>query len=238
MSSRKIRALVSELLGSFTIATAVVGSGILAQNMTDDKAVMLIINTIGTVFGLAIAISIFSQVGLAHFNPIVTLWTFSRGKQTLVESLQLGKQTLVESLQLIVFQVFGFVIGVGLTNYTFGGDSYQQATQVRAGTGLLISEVVASAGLIFVLTAVTRSDLRGGPQVWVPLWLGGAMLFAPSGAFANPAFTFARSLTDSFTGIASSSVFGFIIAELVGLVLGGLLVMYVFQMKFKKPKVS
>ena len=87
MSNRKIRALVSELLGSFTIASAVIGSGIMAQNMTDDKAVMLIINTIGTVFGLAIAIAIFSQVGLAHFNPIVTLWTFPRGKQTLVESL-------------------------------------------------------------------------------------------------------------------------------------------------------
>jgi arsenate reductase len=187
----------------------------------------LIINTIGTVFGLAIAISIFSQVGLAHFNPIVTLWTFSR-----------GKQTLVESLQLIVFQVLGFLIGVGLINYTFGGDSFQQATQVRAGNGQLVAEVIASAGLIFVLTAVTRSDLRGGPQVWVPIWLGVAMLFTSSGAFANPAFTFARSLTDSFTGIASSSVLGFIIAEFVGLVIGGLLVMYVFQMKFKKPKVS
>jgi len=227
MSSKKVRTLVSEFLGSFTIASAVVGSGIMAQNMTDDRAVMLLINTVGTVFGLAIAISIFSQVGLAHFNPIVTLWTFSR-----------GKQTLVESLQLIVFQVLGFVAGVAVTNYTFGGDSFQQATQVRAGTGQLIAEVIASAGLIFVLTAVTRSDLRGGPQVWVPIWLGVAMLFTSSGAFANPAFTFARSLTDSFTGIASSSVFGFIIAEFVGLVIGGLLVMYVFQMKFKKPKLS
>lgn len=227
MSSKKVRVLISELLGSFTIAVAVVGSGIMAQNMTDDRAVMLIINTIGTVFGLAIAISIFSQVGLAHFNPIVTLWTFSR-----------GKQTLVESIQLIVFQALGFVIGVAVINYTFGGDSFQQATQVRAGTGQLIAEVIASAGLIFVLTAVTRSDLRGGPQVWVPIWLGVAMLFTSSGAFANPAFTFARSLTDSFTGIASSSVLGFIIAEFVGLVIGGLLVMYVFQMKFKKPKVS
>ncbi len=227
MSSKKVRTLVSEFLGSFTIASAVVGSGIMAQNMTNDRAVMLLINTVGTVFGLAIAISIFSQVGLAHFNPIVTLWTFSR-----------GKQTLVESLQLIVFQVLGFVAGVAVTNYTFGGDSFQQATQVRAGTGQLIAEVIASAGLIFVLTAVTRSDLRGGPQVWVPIWLGVAMLFTSSGAFANPAFTFARSLTDSFTGIASSSVFGFIIAEFVGLVIGGLLVMYVFQMKFKKPKVS
>lgn len=227
MSSRKVRALVSELLGSFTIASAVIGSGIMAQNMTDDKAVMLVINTIGTVFGLAIAISIFSQVGLAHFNPIVTLWTYSR-----------GKQTLVESLQLIVFQVLGFVIGVAITNYTFGGDSFQQAAQVRSGTGQLIGEVIASAGLIFVLTAVTRSDLRGGPQVWVPIWLGGAMLFTSSSSFANPAFTYARSLTDSFAGIASSSVFGFIVAELIGLVIGGLLVMYVFQMKFKKPKVS
>lgn len=227
MSSKKVRILVSELLGSFTIASAVVGSGIMAQNMTDDRAVMLLINTIGTVFGLAIAISIFSQVGLAHFNPIVTLWTFSR-----------GKQTLVESLQLIVFQVLGFVTGVAVTNYTFGGDSFQQATQVRAGTGQFIAEVIASAGLIFVLTAVTRSDLRGGPQVWVPIWLGVAMLFTSSGAFANPAFTFARSLSDSFTGIASSSVFGFIIAEFVGLVIGGLLVMYVFQMKFKTPKIQ
>ena len=227
MSSRKVRALVSELLGSFTIAGAVIGSGIMAQNLSDDRAIMLIINAIGTVFGLAIAIAIFSQVGLAHFNPIVTLWTFSR-----------GKQTLVESLQLIVFQVLGFVMGVAVTNFAFGGDSFQQATQVRAGTGQLIAEVIASAGLIFVLTAVTRSDLRGGPQVWVPIWLGVAMLFTSSGAFANPAFTFARSLTDSFTGIASSSVLGFIIAEFVGLVIGGLLVMYVFQMKFKKPKVS
>jgi glycerol uptake facilitator-like aquaporin len=80
--------------------------------------------------------------------------------------------------------------------------------------------------------------VRGGPQVWVPIWIGGAMLFTSSTSFANPALTFARSLTDSFTGIASSSVLGFIIAQLVGLVIGGLLVMYVFQMKFKKPKVS
>ena len=227
MSSKKVRALVSELLGSFTIAAAVIGSGFMAQNMTDDKAIMLIINTIGTVFGLAIAIAIFSQVGLAHFNPIVTLWSFSR-----------GKLTLVESLQFIIFQVLGFVTGVAVTNYTFGGDSFQQSVQVRAGTGQLIGEVIASAGLIFVLTAVTRSDVRGGPQVWVPIWLGGAMLFTSSGSFANPAFTYARSLSDSFAGIASSSVFGFIVAELVGLVIGGLLVMYVFQMKFKKPKVS
>jgi glycerol uptake facilitator-like aquaporin len=227
MSSRKVRALISELLGSFTIAAAVVGSGIMAQNLTDDLAVMLIINTIGTVFGLAIAIAIFSQVGVAHFNPIVTLWTFSR-----------GKQTLVESLQLIVFQVLGFVAGVTVTNYTFGGDSFQQAVQVRAGTGLFIGEVIASAGLIFVLTAVTRSDVRGGPQVWIPIWIGAAMLFTSSTSFANPAFTFARSLTDSFAGIASSSVFGFIIAELIGLLVGGLLVMHVFQMKFKKPKLS
>jgi len=227
MSSRKVRALVSELLGSFTIAAAVIGSGIMAQNLSDDRAIMLLINAIGTVFGLAIAIAIFSQVGLAHFNPIVTLWTFSR-----------GKQSLVESLQLIVFQVLGFVIGVAVTNFAFGGDSFQQATRVRAGTGQFIGEVIASAGLIFVLTAVTRSDVRGGPQVWVPIWIGGAMLFSSSTSFANPALTFARSLTDSFTGIASSSVLGFIIAQLVGLVIGGLLVMYVFQMKFKKPKVS
>lgn len=227
MASRKVRGLFSEYLGSFTLASAVIGSGIMAQNLTDDRAVMLVINVIGTVFGLAIAISIFSQIGVAHFNPIVSLWALSR-----------GKITFAETLQLILFQILGVVSGVAIINFSFGGDSFQQATQVRSGTGQLIGEVIASAGLIFVLNAVTRSDVRGGPQVWVPLWIGAAMLFTSSTSFANPALTFARSLTNSFTGISPDSVIGFVLAQLVGLIIGGLLVMYVFQMKFKRPKVS
>ena len=227
MASKKVRSLVSEYLGSFTLGVAVIGSGLMAQSLTDDRALMLVINVIGTVFGLAIAISIFSQIGPGHFNPIVSLWTFSR-----------GKITFAETLQLILFQILGFITSVSVINFSFGGDSFQESTQARVGTGQLIGEVIASAGLIFVLNAVNRSDVRGGPQVWLPIWIGAAMFFTPSTSFANPAFTFARSLTDSFTGIAQSSVFGFIVAELIGLVLGGLLVMYVFQMKFKKPKVS
>jgi len=227
MSSKKARALVSEFLGSATLALAVIGSGIMAQNLTDDRAVMLLINAIGTMLGLALAISIFSQIGVAHFNPLVSLWALSR-----------GKLTFAETIQLILFQIIGFVVGTGITNFSFGGDSFQQATQVRSGTGQLIGEVIASAGLIFVLTAVNRSDVRGGPQVWVPIWIGAAMLFTSSTSFANPALTFARSLTNSFTGISPESVIGFVLVQLVGLVIGGLLVMYVYQMKFKKPKVS
>ena len=227
MASKKARALVSEFLGSTTLAMAVIGSGIMAQNLTEDRAVMLLINAIGTMLGLALAISIFSQIGVAHFNPLVSLWAFSR-----------GKITFAETIQLILFQILGFVTGVGITNFSFGGDSFQQATQVRSGTGQLIGEVIASAGLIFVLTAVNRSDVRGGPQVWVPIWIGGAMLFTSSTSFANPALTFARSLTNSFTGISPDSVIGFVLVQLIGLVIGGLLVMYVYQMKFKKPKVS
>jgi len=227
MASKKARALVSEFLGSVTLAMAVIGSGIMAQNLTEDRAVMLLINAIGTMLGLALAISIFSQIGVAHFNPLVSLWAFSR-----------GKLTFAETIQLILFQIIGFVAGVGITNFSFGGDSFQQATQVRSGTGQLIGEVIASAGLIFVLTAVNRSDVRGGPQVWVPIWIGAAMLFTSSTSFANPALTFARSLTNSFTGISPESVIGFVLVQLVGLVIGGLLVMYVYQMKFKKPKVS
>lgn len=227
MASKKVRALVSEFLGSATLAMAVIGSGIMAQNLTEDRAVMLLINAIGTMLGLALAISIFSQIGVAHFNPLVSLWAFSR-----------GKLTFAETIQFILFQILGFVVGVGITNFSFGGDSIQQATQVRSGTGQLIGEVIASAGLIFVLTAVNRSDVRGGPQVWVPIWIGAAMLFTSSTSFANPALTFARSLTNSFTGISPESVIGFVLAQLLGLVIGGLLVMYVYQMKFKKPKVS
>jgi glycerol uptake facilitator-like aquaporin len=227
MASKKARALVSEFLGSATLAMAVIGSGIMAQNLTEDRAVMLLINAIGTMLGLALAISIFSQIGVAHFNPLVSLWAFSR-----------GKITFAETIQLILFQILGFVTGVGITNFSFGGDSFQQATQVRSGTGQLIGEVIASAGLIFVLTAVNRSDVRGGPQVWVPIWIGAAMLFTSSTSFANPALTFARSLTNSFTGISPDSVIGFVLVQLIGLVIGGLLVMYVYQMKFKKPKVS
>lgn len=227
MASKKARALVSEFLGSTILAMAVIGSGIMAQNLTKDRAVMLLINAIGTMLGLALAISIFSQIGVAHFNPLVSLWAFSR-----------GKITFAETIQLILFQILGFVTGVGITNFSFGGDSFQQATQVRSGTGQLIGEVIASAGLIFVLTAVNRSDVRGGPQVWVPIWIGAAMLFTSSTSFANPALTFARSLTNSFTGISPDSVIGFVLVQLIGLVIGGLLVMYVYQMKFKKPKVS
>lgn len=227
MASKKVRGLVSEYLGSFTLAVAVIGSGIMAQNLTEDRAVMLLINVIGTLLGLAIAISIFSQIGVAHLNPLVSLWAFSR-----------GKITFAETLQLILLQILGFLTGVGITNFSFGGDSFQQATQERAGNGQLIGEVIASAGLIFVLNAVNRSDVRGGPQVWVPIWIGAAMLFTSSTSFANPALTFARSLTDSFTGISPDSVIGFVLAQLVGLVIGGLLVMYVYQMRFKKPKVS
>lgn len=227
MASKKARALVSEFLGSATLAMAVIGSGIMAQNLTEDRAVMLLINAIGTMLGLALAISIFSQIGVAHFNPLVSLWAFSR-----------GKITFAETIQLILFQILGFVTGVGITNFSFGGDSFQQATQVRSGTGQLIGEVIASAGLIFVLTAVNRSDVRGGPQVWVPIWIGAAMLFTSSTSFANPALTFARSLTNSFTGISPDSVIGFVLVQLIGLVIGGLLVMYVYQMKFKKPKIS
>ena len=227
MASKKARALVSEFLGSATLAMAVIGSGIMAQNLTEDRAMMLLINAIGTMLGLALAISIFSQISVAHFNPLVSLWAFSR-----------GKITFAETIQLILFQILGFLTGVGITNFSFGGDSFQQATQVRSGTGQLIGEVIASAGLIFVLTAVNRSDVRGGPQVWVPIWIGAAMLFTSSTSFANPALTFARSLTNSFTGISPDSVIGFVLVQLIGLIIGGLLVMYVYQMKFKKPKVS
>lgn len=227
MASKKVRGLVSEYLGSFTLGVAVIGSGLMAQSLTDDRALMLVINVIGTVFGLAIAISIFSQTGPGHFNPIVSLWAFSR-----------SKITFAETLQLILFQILGFITSVSVINFSFGGDSFQESTQARAGTGQLIGEVIASAGLIFVLNAVNRSDVRGGPQVWVPIWIGAAMFFTPSTSFANPALTLARSLTNSFTGISPDSVIGFVLAQLVGLLVGGLLVMYIYQMKFKKPKVS
>ena len=111
MASKKARALVSEFLGSTTLAMAVIGSGIMAQNLTEDRAVMLLINAIGTMLGLALAISIFSQIGVAHFNPLVSLWAFSR-----------GKITFAETIQLILFQILGFVTGVGITNFSFGGD--------------------------------------------------------------------------------------------------------------------
>ena len=227
MASKKVRGLVSEYLGSFTLGVAVIGSGLMAQSMTDDRALMLVINVIGTVFGLAIAISIFSQIGPGHFNPIVSLWTFSR-----------GKITFAETLQLILFQILGFITSVSVINFSFGGDSFQEATQSRSGVGQLIGEIIASAGLIFVLNAVNRSDVRGGPQVWLPIWIGAAMFFTPSTSFANPALTLARSFTNSFTGISPDSVIGFVLAQLLGLILGGLLVMYIYQMRLKKPKVS
>jgi len=224
MKKKQIRALVSDFLGSLLLAMAVIGSGIMAESLTNDLAIIMFINVFSIILALAVLIATFSQIGVAHFNPIVTLWFLSR-----------KKVSVIEAFELIVVQILGFIAGVATINFSFGRDFFEKATQPRQSNGIFVAEIIASAGLIFVLTAVTRSDIRGGAQVWVPVWFGSVIFFTSSTAFANPALSLARTFTDSTTGITFSHLGTYILAQFIGLIIGGLISMYLFQMKFKKP---
>lgn len=208
--------MLAEALGSTGLIATVVGSGIMATRLTDDVGVQLLINAVATAAALVVLIVVLGPVSGAHLNPVVTA--------------ALAAQRLVparEILPTVVAQLIGFAAGAVLANLMFGGAAVSISTTVRAEPGLLLGEVVATAGLIAViLTLVAR-----GQQSWVPaavgLYIGSAYFVTSSTSFANPGITLGRMLSDSFAGIAPESAPAFIAAQLVGAALGLLAVRFV-----------
>ncbi len=205
--------MLAEALGSAGLGATVIGSGIMATRLTDDVGVQLLINAVATAAGLVVLIVVLGAVSGAHLNPVVTA--------------ALAVQRLVparEILPTVLAQVLGFAAGAVLANLMYGGAAVSISTMVRAEPGLLLGEVVATAGLVAViLTLVAR-----GQQGWVPaavgLYIGSAYFVTSSTSFANPGITIGRMLSDSFAGIAPESAPAFIGAQLVGAVLGVLVV--------------
>ena len=205
----RLRAHLAEFLGTGLITATVVGSGIMAENLTEDVLLQLFINTFATVLVLALAIWLLAPVSGAYFNPAVLFIAFLRKKESLITLLTFS-----------AIQIAGAVGGAILAHALFSRALVEPSTNVRDGGALFISEIVATTGLIATIFIASNQG-RGQHVFWlVPAWIGSAYVFTSSTSFVNPAITLGRSLTDSFSGIAIASVPLFIAAQLIGALIG------------------
>ena len=201
------RAVGMEFLGTAILAFAIVGSGIMATNLTSDTALRLLINAISTAVGLAVVIRVGMKVSGSHFNPAVTL-----------VMLFIKKIDAQSSIFYISAQILGAISGVVTANFIFDQKVLDSSMIDRSGSNLFVSEVIATAVLLWIILRFPkRDDLVA---LYVPLWIFGGILLTSSTAFANPAITIGRVFTTSITGIAPESILAFIIAQLIGAAIG------------------
>jgi glycerol uptake facilitator-like aquaporin len=204
-----MKKIFAEFLGTTLLVAIVVGSGIMATDLSKDVGVQLLINTISTVFGLGVLILILAPISGAHFNPVVTM----------VDLIQ-GKSSVIQFIQYSVAQVSGAITGAVLANAMFAHKLIETASKVRSGGNLYLAEIVATAGLILIINLlVSQKNLTVIP-VAVAAWIGSAYFFTSSTSFANPAVTIGRTFTDSFAGIAPESAPQFIAVQVIGALLG------------------
>ncbi|WP_377293886.1 aquaporin [Rhizobium sp. SG2393] len=205
------RRLTAEALGTAILVATVVGSGIMADRLSDDVAVSLLGNTIPTGAILMVLITILGPLSGAHFNPVVTL-VFALRRE--IEAGML--------LPYILAQIAGGIAGTLLAHAMFDLPILQVSQTVRSGTGQWTAEVVATAGLLLTILGGLRFRAEAVPML-VGLYITAAYWFTASTSFANPAVAIARSLTDTFAGIRPVDLPGFIIAEIAGALLGALI---------------
>ena len=211
------RRLVAEFTGTGLLVAIVVGSGIAATNLTSDAGLRLLINSLVTAMGLAVLILVFLPAGGAQFNPVVTVADWLLGRH-----YGIGQAAAV-----IACQISGAIGGAALADAMFGQAVLSPSRTHRAGTPLLLSEVVATAGLLLVIVTLARTGRTQHVPWAVGAWIGAAYWFTASTSFANPAVTIGRTLTDTYAGIAPSSVAPFIAAQIIGGALGTLLAVVV-----------
>lgn len=207
------RAVTAEFVGTAFLLIAVIGSGIMADQLSDDVGLVLFQNAFATAGALLALILAFAGVSGAHFNPAVTLVQW-----------RLGGVDRTTAGYYLAAQFGGGVTGAVAANVMFELDPVVWSTRDRSSVALLISEVIATLGLLLVIHGVVRSDKaeRQSPTavaLAVAGYIGGAYYFTSSTSFANPAVTVARTLSDTFAGIEPASAPGFIGAQLVGTVI-------------------
>ncbi len=223
MTAALTRRLVAELLGTGLLVTVVVGSGIAAQRLSPgDVGLQLLENSTATFLGLTVLILMFGPVSGAHFNPVVSGadWWLGRRSGT---GLGAG-----ETLAYAAVQVVGAVGGAVLANAMFEVPVNELSTTERSGANLWLAEIVATAGLVALVFALARTGRGALAAPAVGAYIGAAYWFTSSTSFANPAVTVGRVFSDSFAGIAPGSVPGFVVAQLVGAVLGVGVVAFLF----------
>jgi glycerol uptake facilitator-like aquaporin len=199
------RAILAEALGSFLLFATVIGSGIMGERLAGGNvAIALLGNTLATGAILFVLITMFGPVSGAHFNPAVTLVMRLRG--------EISSRV---AAAFVAAQLAGGILGVWVAHLMFDLPILELSTKVRAGPGQLAGEAIATFGLILTILGTVRMRPAAVPAS-VALYITAAYWFTSSTSFANPAITIARSLSDSFAGIAPAYVPGFIAAQLVG----------------------
>ena len=191
------------MLGSALLTATVIGSGIMAERLAmGNMAVALLANTGATVAVLAVLINLLAPVSGGHFNPVVSL------AMALRRALPWSRAGAYVGVQIV-----GCLAGMLLAHAMFDMPLLQTSTHARSGAGQWLSEIVATAGLLFVVLAHRRAS----DAAWlVAAWIGAAYWFTASTSFANPAITIARAFTDTFAGIRPVDAPGFIVAQLAG----------------------
>lgn len=216
MSARAplVRRATVEGLGTAALVAVVVGSGIQATELTRDVGVQLLVNSLATVFGLGVLIALLGSVSGAHFNPAVTLAAWFTGRRTG------DSPTLRDVAAYVPAQVAGAIAGAVLADAMFGKPLVHFSTHDRSAGHLRLAEVVATAGLVWLIFGLARAGRAHLAPVLVASYIGAAYWFTSSTSFANPAVTIGRAFTDTFAGIAPASVLPFVAAQLIGAAVG------------------
>lgn len=212
------RRLVAEALGTAFLLAAVVGSGIMAERLSGgNAAIALLANTLATGAALAVMIAIFAPLSGAHFNPAVTLLFALRR--------EIDRRV---ALAYVAVQIAGAILGVYAAHAMFATTILQVSQTLRDGPAQAFSEFVATFGLVATVAGAVRFRPALTPFL-VGLYIAAAYWFTASTSFANPAVTIARSLTDSFAGIAPRSAPAFIVAQLAAALAGHIVCGWLFR---------
>jgi glycerol uptake facilitator-like aquaporin len=204
------RRMLAEALGTALLVVAVIGSGIAAERLAPGQGgLQLLINAAATAGALVAILLALGPVSGAHLNPVVTLAGGRRG---------------VDAAGYVVAQFGGGVAGAVVANVMYGLPPVELSATTRSSAGLWLAELVATFGLVLVVGALASSGRAASAPYAVAAYIGGAYFFTASTSFANPAVTVARTLTDTFAGIAPSSAPAFLVAQAAGAVLAALTV--------------
>jgi glycerol uptake facilitator-like aquaporin len=214
------RRLAAEALGTALLLAVVVGSGIMGQRLSGgNDALALLGNTLATGAALVVLITVFGPISGAHFNPLVTaLMAVRREISPSAAALY------------VLVQVVGAILGVWIAHAMFAEPILQVSTKLRAGPAQAFAEAVASFGLIATILGVSRFRPEAVATA-VGLYITAAYWFTASTSFANPAVTLARSLSESFAGIAPASVPGFLLGQVAGTVIAALVFAWLLNEK-------
>jgi glycerol uptake facilitator-like aquaporin len=216
MNADLARRATAEFVGTALLVAVVVGSGIAATRLSpDDVGLQLLENSLVTALGLGALILAFGPVSGAHFNPVVSAADWVLGRRRNGAGLS-GRDCLVY----VSAQTVGAIAGAILAHAMFDVDLVNFSGTERSDGNLLLGEVVATAGLVYLIFSLVRSGRADAAPAAVGAYIGAAYWFTSSTSFANPAVTLGRAFSDTFAGIDPASVPGFVVAQLVGGLLG------------------